>query len=111
MVTLMEELFLVNALPSPSIIFNKLKETSKRQKQKIFKINDNLFLTSRKQDPVLVNVLPSPRIIINKLNEASKRQRLEIFKINSETILENRPPIMLSEFNKRRFWRYFYPEG
>ena len=32
--TSMEELFLVNALPYPSIIFNKLKEASKRQKQK-----------------------------------------------------------------------------
>ena len=30
--TSMEELFLVNPLPSPSIIFNKLKESSKRQK-------------------------------------------------------------------------------
>ena len=45
LVTLMEELFvLVNALLSPSIIFNKAKEASKRQKQKIFKINDKLFL-------------------------------------------------------------------
>ena len=52
LVTLMGELFLVNALPSPSIIFNKLKEASKRQKQKIFKINDKLFLTLGKQDPV-----------------------------------------------------------
>ena len=33
-----------------SIIFNKLKEASKRQKQKIFKINDKLFLTLWKQD-------------------------------------------------------------
>ena len=51
LVTLMEELFLMNALPSLSIIFNKLKEASKRQKQKIFKINDKLFLTLGKQDP------------------------------------------------------------
>ena len=52
LVTLMEELFLVNTLPSPSIIFNMLKSASKRQKQKIFKINDKLFLTLGKQDPV-----------------------------------------------------------
>ena len=51
-VTLMKELFLVNALPSPSIIFNKMKEASKRKKQKIFNINDKLFLTLGKQDPV-----------------------------------------------------------
>ena len=52
LVILMKELFLVNALPSPSIIFNKLKEVSKRHKQRIFKINDKLFLTLGKQDPV-----------------------------------------------------------
>ena len=33
LVILIEELFLVNALPSPGLIFNKLKEATKRHKR------------------------------------------------------------------------------
>ena len=84
----MEELFLVTALPSSSIIFNKLKEASKRQKQKTIMMNEEVC--SRIQDAtglchdLLTKISSGMDSSAGIVNGARRKKRME-YNINEWT--------------------------